>query len=436
MLLAGTGDNVVTDLKVAIASDFNTENYIYNGLCYEACLAIASTCNATILSPKRAKHGGLWNASSRLKSKILGIPRSPAQKLNVSEKFDCFLYICMNPENLLSLQALQGWQGCARRSAAFLYETWTPKAYQDRRYLKMLDHFDHVFLLGSQSINEVMKYTTTPCSFLPSASDCLKAAPTSFDQPRTIDVYGMGRTLDNVHQQLIDMTRTGELFYLWDHQPGAVTGSFDVARLRTHHLIRQSRFFTSFNFSRGGKSETAAGEDAIATRLFEGAAGGAVQIGSKPQTPHFERLFDWQDALIEIPDDPLNMKDFYAQLQADPGRIRRASLVSTSQALRRHDWGHRWEIILQTLGLPIPEGLQRRKEELQARALKAEALLDSGRTYVRGSRRKVVEVLRKSTTGLPTIGARNLAMLGAAGKMSAKFMIIALWGHHIMALRT
>jgi hypothetical protein len=39
-----------------------------------------------------------------------------------------------------------------------------------------------------------------------------------------------------------------------------------------------------------------------------------------------------------------------------------------SQCLRRHDWAHRWDQILQTLGLPRTEDLQRRLDWMDSLA--------------------------------------------------------------------
>jgi hypothetical protein len=362
----------VADPKLCLASDFNDGNHLSNGLCYEACHAIASIGNSSIISPVGVGHGEIWKAANKVYKRVTGLPHIATERVDLREQFDCFLYICMNPENLVALNAIRGWQENAARSAVFLFETWSAMAHKNRHFLRLLDDFDHVFLFNADSVPTIQTYTSTPCSFLPAASDCLKATPYPRAEPRTIDIFGMGRTWTPVHEQLIEMTRTGDLFYLWDHTPGDVTHGYDIARLRTHNLIRRSRFFTSFNFAQGDKLPFSAGEDAIAARMFEAAGGGAVQIGTAPRVPEFHQLFDWPDALIEIPQDPLDLRAFYQELQSDPRRIHHASVRAASNALRRHDWIYRLEVILQTLGLPEPSGVAKRKGRLATLAALAE----------------------------------------------------------------
>jgi hypothetical protein len=351
----------------------------------------------------------------------------------MKEQFDCFLYICMNPENLIALNAIEGWQNCAKHSGVFLFETWSAKAHDNRHYLRLLDDFDHVFLFNASSIPTIQRYTSTPCSFLPAASDCLKASPYPGRAPRTIDIYGMGRTWAPVHEQLMDMTKAGELFYLWDHQPGAVDNGFEAARLRTHHVIRHSRFFTSFNFTKGGKLPSSAGEDTIATRMFEGAAGGAVQIGTAPKVPEFHELFDWPDALIEIPQDPLDLRTFYRELQADPVRIERASAHAAANALRRHDWIYRFEKIIQTLDIATPDGVTDRKRRLA----KLASLADADLSLATQPRLKTRRVRRQTAIRSPRIpsGKRQLIFSPIVQKLCLKVMVLACWAHHIASIQ-
>lgn len=363
-------------LRVGLGSDYNDGFKLYNGLCFEACDAIASLGGATVVAPEAAPRGPLWEAASLGKRALTGtrLPRAPRQP--IPGPFDLFFYVCMRPQNLLFLNSMDGWRERSGKAAAFLFETWSSQAEHSRHYLRLLDDFDHVFLFNAGSVKEVQRHTSAPCSYLPAAVDCLRATPFPHAAPRPIDVFGMGRTSEAVHGQLVEMAQARDLLYVWDHSPQPATGGFPLARFRTYNFIRHSRLFLSFNFKTGAvKIKESGGEDAVPARAFEAAAGGAVMLGTAPRVPEFDALFDWPDAHIELPMEPADVASVYAELARQPERVRRAGTLSAAQSLRRHDWVHRWEIILQTLDLPVPAAVAERKARLALLADQAEAEL-------------------------------------------------------------
>jgi hypothetical protein len=95
-------------------------------------------------------------------------------------------------------------------------------------------------------------------------------------------------------------------------------------------------------------------------------------IGSAPQCPEFNQLFDWPDAVIEIPPDPVDMRGILANLTENPDRIMRASISNVTQSLRRHDWIYRWEQVLNSLGFEVSPAVRARKARLESLARKAE----------------------------------------------------------------
>ena len=113
-----------------------------------------------------------------------------------------------------------------------------------------------------------------------------------------------------------------------------------------------------------GKDKVAAGEQAIPYRFFEGAAGGAAILGSRPKCPEFDELFDWQDAVIELPPGVDDVGEFIRQLERDPERLDRARRVNAVQSLRRHDWADRWSNVLTIMGLEPSPALHARKNLL------------------------------------------------------------------------
>jgi hypothetical protein len=362
--------------RVLLASNYNDGMALYNGLCFEFLRIIESTTAADIIAPCRVH--------PRVGFDVLRTSVSNARRLfrhtrvtrlkseRVRKKYDLFFYVCMNPSGLADLQAIQGWREQCDQAAVFIFETWSSQLPRDKAHLKLLDQFDHVFVYNRSSIPNLGKYTSTQRSFLAAGADCLSASPYPNPPNRCIDVYSMGRRLDFAHRQLLEMARNGEIFYIYDAGGGLHVYDFGEARFLTLNYIKRSRYFTAYSLDAGSKAQESFGEQAIATRLFEGAAGGSIILGTPPKAQEFKELFDWPDAVVEIPAEPADMRAIYRELEAQPERMQRARFMNATQSLRKHDWVYRWEQILHILGFESPPGVSARKRALQSLAEGAE----------------------------------------------------------------
>jgi hypothetical protein len=361
--------------RVLVGSHYNDGMTLYNASIFEFCKIIAETSHADIAAPPELQNGPSRALVSVLSNgrRAIGRTRLPLLKpTDISDDYDFFFYVCMQPRNLSGLRAIKNWRARARKAAVFILETWSSRLANEKAYLEVLDSFDHVFLFNQASVSNVQAYTSTPCSFLPAGADCLTAAPDPADGARPIDVYSMGRRSEAAHRQLFEMARKSEIFYVYDVGSGLRVHDFEQARFLTLNYIKRSRFFIAHRHAVGTKAQEAAGEEAIPSRMFEGAAGGAVMIGSAPRCPEFTELFNWSDAVIEIPSEPNDMRSILAELEQDPERLRQASLQNVTQSLRRHDWIYRWDYVLRTLGLNTPDGVGSRQARLSALAATAE----------------------------------------------------------------
>lgn len=141
------------------------------------------------------------------------------------------------------------------------------------------------------------------------------------------------------------------LFYHHDIWKRSWTEDWPAVRRQNAEMIKRSKYFLVWApAAYHQKWRDGRGQDhALSTRYFEGAAGGAVILGSRPVCPEFDAAFDWPDAVIPLTDDP---RSVLAALDRDPLRVFRARHANVTQSLRRHDWAHRWASILATLGLP------------------------------------------------------------------------------------
>jgi hypothetical protein len=369
-------DSELVGPRVLLASNYNDGMALYNGLCFEFLRIIESTTAADIIAPRRVHPRvgfDVLRTSVSNARRLFGHTRVTRLKSErVRKKYDLFFYVCMNPSGLADLQAIQGWREQCDQAAVFIFETWSSQLSRDKAHLKLLDQFDHVFVYNRSSIPNLGKYTSTQRSFLAAGADCLSASPYPNPPNRCIDVYSMGRRLDFAHRQLLEMARNGEIFYIYDAGGGLHVYDFGEARFLTLNYIKRSRYFTAYSLDAGSKAQESFGEQAIATRLFEGAAGGSIILGTPPKAQEFKELFDWPDAVVEIPAEPADMRAIYRELEAQPERMQRARFMNATQSLRKHDWVYRWEQILHIVGFESPPGVSARKRALQSLAEGAE----------------------------------------------------------------
>ena len=137
-------------------------------------------------------------------------------------------------------------------------------------------------------------------------------------------------------------------------------------RLLLANVIKRTRYFMGFSPAvvATAKSPKIAGEHVLPSRLFEGAAGGAIILGSAPQCPEFRECFDWPDAVIEVSPESGDIAAVIDELDAQPKRTERVRQTNAIRCLLQHDWVYRWQHILTTVGMqPLPQ-LEERKSRL------------------------------------------------------------------------
>ncbi len=238
----------------------------------------------------------------------------------------------------------------------------------------MLEGFDHVFLECSGSVEPLERLTGIPCSFLPPGVDALRFCPRPAP-PRVVDVCRVGRRDPEIHASLLEACKRGEIFYEFDSvRPEDV---WDPAEHREHlaGVLKRSRYVIVNPGKYNRHSETS-GQQELGFRFFEGAAAGTVMIGTPPKIPAFDENFDWRDAVVEI--ESASVLDAMASLDTDPARLDRIRCDNVANSLRRHDWVHRWERVLDAAGLPTSSAVEARKRQLEdvAATVESDQIID------------------------------------------------------------
>lgn len=318
---------------------------------------------------------------SRVRSRIrrwtgFDFERKPRlRKLRVEGQYDLFFTRFMTPQELVALDSIEGWQDSCRVKVCWVEELW-PDWLQHRQWVQPLSQFDHVFVGLAPTPESLEKLIDTPCTFLSPAVDSLRYCPHPNPPDRTIDYYTMGRRSPTTHQSMLEYARnhTG-FYYLYDSaRPTTFVEGHAEHRELSASLIQRSRYFMADRAKANEPDQVGDGQ-AFGPRFFEGAAAGTVLIGEPPRCETFDAYFDWPDAVIPLPFGSADIGRIIDTLEADRGRVEQARRANMLNALKRHDWLHRWEQVLSVLGLEPRPGVGRRRASLDERV----ALVEQGR---------------------------------------------------------
>ena len=296
------------------------------------------------------------------------------ERVKLTRDYDLFVYVCMNPWDLIYLGAIDGWKDRCAKKICFMAEFYAGWTQEFDFHLKLLRGFDHVALPFAGSVDAVGRATGRPCHHVPLGVDVRRFTPDPRPPDRTIDVYSMGRRDETAHRALLQKAGRGDLFYVYDTIPGT------LIQPRNHHehrdlianIAKRSRMFVTFPAKVGHHDETR-GQSEVGARFFEGAAAGAIMIGQAPTAAAFRRDFDWADPVIDLGASGERLDDVLTHFRRDPDHAAAISRRNALEAIRRFDWSARWEQMLDLVTLPPSPRLARRRASLDDLASAAQA---------------------------------------------------------------
>ena len=356
----------MSDRRCLFVSTFNADRRPWNGVAYECLRVLAQIETGRILAPegRRSVVNSVpdnqtllsevgFRTARRLRRKLTGAYTPLMRPTELTADHDILFFVCQFLEEVPEIEQIRGWRERSRRAVIFLLEGWTSTFPDYPREMELLSRFDHVFVLNGSSVAALRRLVRAPVSQLNTASDAVLAAPPLPAAARSIDMICLGRMRIAHHAAMLRIAEEQGLFYFYDVWKGLRADDWAAVRLRNAELIRRSRHFLVWEPDAWHQPwRDGTGRDvALSTRYFEGAAGGAVLLGSAPKgCPEFDEAFDWPDAVVELGDDPAGV---LAALNADPMRVLRIRTQNVLASLRRHDWAHRWAEVLDVLGEPL-----------------------------------------------------------------------------------
>jgi hypothetical protein len=297
------------------------------------------------------------------------------EPVRLTKDYDLFVMLCSAwwPD-LWYANAVQGWQDRCRTSVCWIDELWLRDARKWRRWLPILNKFDHVVVSISGTAAPLGAALGRPCHEMPGAVDAMRFSPYPRRPRRVVDLYSIGRAVQPIHQRLLKWAEAEDRFYLYDSIAKiAVADTLGHAQHRNLYanIVKRSRLFAVAPAKVDSPAETQ-GQVAIGARYFEGAAAGAVLLGQAPDCGAFRRHFDWPDAVVDIRPDGSDAVEVISSLFAEPERMVAMSSRNAAESLRRHDWVYRWKEILGLAGLtprPAMAAREKRLAELAEEAM-------------------------------------------------------------------
>lgn len=368
------------DRKVLLISNHNAVTRPWNGVPYEFLSVIAGIEDATVVAPPAIRRDLGLNYSvmdflrdtggelaDQARRAVSGRFPGVMQPVALDQDYDICFFMCQFSKNLGDLEQVKNWRARSKRAVAFVLETWSSQFARRRADLAILNQFDHVFVLNASSIPELKKYVTVPVSFLATAADAPASCPYPANAPRVVDILSMGRRRPEVHEAALKLAAERDLFYIHDIWGNIMARDWAAIRAANADMTRRCKYYVAWDPVTVSpiKNDVIGEERAISTRYFEGAAGGAIMIGSRAGCAEFDALFDWPDAVVEVDPEGRDLGAVLDALSADPERAEAARRNNVLNSLRRHDWAFRWERILETIDLGTTPAHQARVAEME-----------------------------------------------------------------------
>jgi hypothetical protein len=310
-----------------------------------------------------------WYANQRRVALKLGefvnIPINPGvSESTVARDYDMFFTVCERASELLHLKALKGWRDRCNTTVCWLPEFYVKDIPVYKSCIEVLKQFDYVIFMFNT--NEPFKQVIRgQGQYLPAGIDTLRLCPYPAPPARSIDVLSIGRRAPAVHKALLRMAREDGKFYLYDTINSLDAYDLDEHRSLFANMAKRSRYFIVSPGKFDTPKETG-GQVEFGYRYFEAAAPGTIMIGMRcANNREFDKIFNWEDAVIEVPFNSDAIVDTIRELDKQPDRQMQISQRNVLQCLRHHDWAYRWEEILRIVGMEPMPMLSQRQQRLK-----------------------------------------------------------------------
>ncbi|MEG3862989.1 glycosyltransferase [Microcoleus sp. herbarium12] len=334
---------------------------------------LVRTCNAQLLIPSatywREHSEGMPPLAKRIVRKAIK-STTGFYKLDslpeLSNKPNVLLTIGLSGANMELLSTIPNWRQRFDVVIGYVFDAWDTNSYSENVY-----HLDHLFVPLPQVIDELTQHFNIPVSLLPFGADVL--AQGSCQVKRSLDITSFGRIPAQYHNAFLNKFNqpgSEQIYYkstarreeMYPKLPYEQRQDQEDTML-LFHILRNSKITLAFDTLYPGMRKFP--YSFVTLRWFYGAATGGAIVGKRPTTPLMDKLFDWEDATIELPDHPQKSVELIAELLQDTKRLQSIYKRNYVESLARHDWRYRIQAMLEKVGVPLPHLLREELLELK-----------------------------------------------------------------------
>src|ERR1035437_6400076 len=320
-----------------------------------------------VLEPRRKSWYVTGKRAALKLGKSVPLPINPGvPEVKVEKDYDMFFTIADIPSDLLHLKAVKGWKERCKVSVCWLVEFYVHEMPLYKSCLEVLKEFDHVVFMYNTN-GPFQKVIQGRGQYLAAGVDTLRFCPYPDPPARSIDVLSIGRRAPATHQALMRMAEEEGRFYVYDTIDALAAQNLDEHRAMFANLAKRSRYFivSPGKFDSPGLT---GGQAEFGYRYFEAAAPGTIMIGMRTNNPEFDKIFNWEDVVIEVPFTSDEIVSVIHDLDKQPERQQKICHTNMLQCLLHHDWAYRWESVLNIAGMQPLAMMDKRKKRLNALA--------------------------------------------------------------------
>jgi hypothetical protein len=351
------------------------------GMCFEFEDVLTEDCGAQLLYPephpifKRSFQHKLTasGALHRLIRKSTGVfhPVASEQLPKAGDDLNVLIIVAMNGNDLQPLLAIPQWRQRYDRVLVYVFDCWVLEAFPKA----ITSQIDHIFGPFLGMCAQVSDYLGIPATVLPPGTNVRHHGSPRAERPIDITSYGRcSKQYSEAISRAFNEPGTGRIYYTHGSMQSGQFPSLPYGPERQDYqhkrllskVLRRSQAALAFSNVFTSKSQSTMQHHVahrIATpilgyRWFEISAAGCAVLGKRPESPFTDEYLGWEDATIELPDDPLAGVDFIHDFLGDKARLEAIHHRNYYENLVRNDWRHRIKVMLETLSIPLPERLQ------------------------------------------------------------------------------
>lgn len=356
-----------------------SDRALYSSVSYDPLFELeellVESCEAKLLISNQSPAAQWTNEQPKFASQFLnkvvrrttGSYKLADQALESIKKPNVLLIIALCGANLATLSSISNWRDKFDVVAAYIFDAWSFHIYP-----KYTSQIDHLFVPMPELIEGLKQSFGIPVSSLPFGVDALTHGSCGVNRP--IDLISYGRIPKQYHtafNEKFNRPGSGQIYYRSTPRVGENYPKMRYEERRDREdrmllfkILRRTKLCLAFDTMYPGMREFP--HSFVTLRWFEGGAAGCAIVGKRPTTPAAEELLNWEDATIELPEDPQASVELIEELLQDESRLHSIHKRNYIENLSRHDWRWRIKSMLEELKVPLPERFSEELAQLQS----------------------------------------------------------------------